>query len=121
MDQDATWHQGRPQPCDSVLDGMEVSLGLVHIVLDGGTAALPEKGVQPPFPIFGPSLLWPNGWMHQDATWYGGRPQATRVCVRWGPGPLPQKGRSSTQFSAQVYCGQTAAWIKMPLGTKVGL
>jgi len=22
------------------------------------------------------------------------------------------------QFSAHVYCGQTAAWIKMPLGTK---
>jgi len=19
-------------------------------------------------------LLWPNGWMHQDATWYGCRP-----------------------------------------------
>ena len=23
-------------------------------------------------PIFGPFLLWPNGWMDQDATWYGG-------------------------------------------------
>jgi len=23
-------------------------------------------------PIFGPFLLRPNGWMHQDATWYGG-------------------------------------------------
>ena len=35
--------------------------------------------------------------------------------------PLPQKGRSPIQFSAHVYCGQTAAWIKMPLGTEVGL
>jgi len=42
-----------------------------------------------------------------------------RLCVRWGL-PLPQKGRSP-QFSAHVYCGQTAAWIKMPLGTEVGL
>jgi len=25
--------------------------------------------------IFGPCLLWPNGWMHQHTTWYGGRPQ----------------------------------------------
>ena len=33
---------------------------------------------------------------------------------------LPQKGRSP-QFSAHVYCGQTAAWTKMPLGTEVGL
>ena len=37
------------------------------------------------------------------------------------PRPLPQKGRSPTQFSAHVYCGQAAAWIKMPLGTEVGL
>jgi len=33
-----------------------------------------------------------------------------------GTQPLPQKGRSPTQFSALVYCGQTAAWIKMPHG-----
>jgi len=42
-------------------------------------------------------------------------------CVRWGPSPLPQKGRIPTQFSVHVYCGQTAAWIKMPLGTEVDL
>jgi len=95
----------------------------------------PKKGAQPP--VFGPFLLWPNGWMHQDATWYGGRPMG-----RWGWGPHspwikmtlgmevrlspgdfvldgdpapPKKGRIP-QFSAHVYCGQTAAWIKMPLG-----
>jgi len=39
--------------------------------------------------------------------------------VRWGPSPLPKKGRSP-QFLADVYCGQTAAWIKMPLGKVVG-
>ena len=59
--------------------------------------------------------------MPQDATWYGGRPHFRRLCVIWGPSPLSQKGRSPTQFSAHVYCGQTAAWIKMPLGTEVGL
>jgi len=32
----------------------------------------------------------------------------------------PKKGRSP-QFSAHVYCGQTAAWIKMPFGTEVDL
>ena len=85
-------------------------------------------GTQPPSPqsgwspsqIFGPFLLWPNGWMHQDATWYGGRPQPRRLCVTWGPSPLSQKGRRPTQFSAHVYCGQTIK-IKMPLGTEVGL
>jgi len=36
------------------------------------------------------------------------------------PASLPKRGRSP-QFSAHVYCGQTAAWIKMPLGTEIGL
>ena len=36
--------------------------------------------------------------------------------------PLPKKGgRALPQFSAHLYCGQTAALIKMPLGTEVGL
>ena len=34
--------------------------------------------------------------------------------------PLLTKERIP-QFSAHVYCGQTAAWIKMSLGTAVGL
>jgi len=33
--------------------------------------------------------------------------------------PCTKRG-GAPQFSA-VYCGQTAAWIKMPLGTEVGL
>ena len=33
--------------------------------------------------------------------------------------PPPKKGHSS-QFSAHVYCDQTAGWMKMPLGTEVG-
>jgi len=61
--------------------GMEVRLGPIHIVLDGDTAPLPKKGAEPTSPpIFGPSLLWPNGWMHQGATRYGGRPQPRRLC-----------------------------------------
>ena len=34
---------------------------------------------------------------------------------------LPQKGGYSPQFSAHVYCGKMAGWIKMPLGTEVDL
>jgi len=26
----------------------------------------PKRRGKPPFQIFGPCLLWPNGWMHQD-------------------------------------------------------
>jgi len=32
-----------------------------------------------------------------------------------------QKGGGAPKFSAHVHCGQTAGWIKMPLGPKVGL
>jgi len=30
--------------------------------------------------------------MHQDATWYGGRPQLRRLCVKWGPTPQKKGG-----------------------------
>ena len=35
--------------------------------------------------------------------------------------PLPKKGREAPKFSARVYCGQTARWIKMALGREVSL
>jgi len=79
---------------------------------------LPKTGGAPS-PTFGPFLLWPNGFMHQDATWYGGRPQPRGLCVRWGPSPQPQKGSRAPRLSSHVYCGQTAVWIKMALGMKV--
>jgi len=43
--------------------GTEVGLGPGHVVLDGDPATLPEKNGHSPHPIFGPCLLWPNGWM----------------------------------------------------------
>jgi len=38
-----------------------------------------------------------------------------------GTKPPTQKGQSPTQFLVHVYCGQKAAWIKIPLGTEVGI
>jgi len=35
--------------------------------------------------------------------------------------PPPKKGTTAPQFSAHVYCGETAEWIKMSLGTEIGL
>jgi len=55
--------------------------------------------------------------MDQEETWHAGRPQPH--CVRWVHS-YPQKG-AYPQFSAHVYCGQTARWIKMPLGREVDL
>jgi len=33
----------------------------------------------------------------------------------------PKKGGRAPKLPAHVYCGQTATWIKMVLGTEVGL
>jgi len=35
--------------------------------------------------------------------------------------PLPSPKRGRPPFSSHVYCGQTAGWIKIVLGTVVGL
>jgi len=43
-------------------------------------------------PVCNVDVLWPNDWMDQDATWYGGRPRPRRHCVRWGPNSSPRKG-----------------------------
>jgi len=42
------------------------------------------------------------------------------IVQNWDPGPLAKRGQSPSQFSAHFYCGQTAGWIKMPLGIEVG-
>jgi len=53
----------------------------------GTPLPLPKGGRK----IFDPRL-WPNGWMDQDDTWHGRRPQTRRLCVRWGLSPLPKNG-----------------------------
>ena len=73
--------------------GMEVDLGPGDFVLDGDPAPSPKRG-RSPYPIFGKVLLWPNGWMHHDATWYGGRSQPRDFVFDGDPAPLPKKGRS---------------------------
>ena len=95
-------HAGRPRPWP-------------HCVR-WGPSSPSSKGAQPP--IFGPYLLRPNGCVDQDVTWYGGRLRPRRLCVRWVPS---QRGGASPKFSAQVYCGQTARWMKLLLGMVVGL
>jgi len=78
----------------------------------------PKKAHSPP--NFQPCLLWPNVWMDQNATRYRGTPRPRPHCVRWGPSS-PWKGAQPRTFSAHVYYGQMAGWIKMSVGMKVGL
>jgi len=102
-----TWHGGRPRPWP-------------HCVRWGPSSPSPI-GAQPR-PIFGPCLLWPNGWMDLDchlvrrSGWIK-MPRGTKVGFSPGhivlngdPAP-PQKKGTVPQFSAHVYCGQTVAHL----------
>jgi len=85
MDQDATWYGGRhrPRPRCARL---------------GPNSTSPQKGRNPPHPIFGPYVYcgqWPYEWMHQDTTWYGGRSRPRQHCVRWVLSSPHGKGHSS--------------------------
>ena len=89
----------------------------------GTPLPLPKRWAVHP-QIFGPFLLWPNGLMHQDATWYGCWPQLRGPCVKWRPS-LPSRTKWAeaerpSQFSAHFYCAQTAGCIKLSLGMEVG-
>jgi len=89
--------------------GRKVGLSPSDIVLDGDPASSPHKGAEPrpTPPIFGPSLLWPNGWMDEDATWYGSRPQPRpQTGTHAAPSPAKDAQQPPLLFSAHVYCGR---------------
>jgi len=46
--------------------------------------------------VYDVGVLWPNSWMDQDVTWYGGRPRPRPHCVTWGPS-FPQRGIAAPQ------------------------
>jgi len=55
---------------------------------------LPKKAAEP-LSNFRPCLLWPNGWMDQDDTRYGGEPWPGHIVLDGDPAPLPKKGAES--------------------------
>ena len=128
----AHFYCGQTAGCIKMPLGMEVGLSPGDFGLDGDPALLPNgrrrPGAEPPPPIFGLWLLWPNAWIDQDGTWHGGRPWPIPHCVKWGHSSPPKQGRGAVsnfqifpKFSAHLYCGQTAGCIKMLLGMYVGL
>jgi len=42
-------------------------------------------------PVCDIGVLWRNGWVDQDETWHGDRPQTRIHCVRWDRAP-PNRG-----------------------------
>jgi len=95
--------------------GKEAGLGPGHIVLDGDPVG--TQPPQQPLPTFGPCLLRPNGHPSQQllSSCTNGRPKRLAVYYRT---VVCHCVCLSITF---MYCGQTAGWIRMPLGTKVGL
>jgi len=64
-----------------------------------GTHPPPKKGYSSPL-MSGSCLLWPNGWMDQDATSYGARSWPRRHCVRWGPSSATERCTAAPHFLA---------------------
>ena len=130
IDQDVTWHGSRPWSsphcarwerspkfsahlycgqtagCIKMPLGTEVGLGLRDVVFDVDPAT-PRKRAHPPHPIFGPCLLWPNGWMDEDATWYRSRPGPSQIVLDRVPAPAKGAQQHPPLFSAHVCCGHS--------------
>jgi len=110
-DQDEIWHAVRPRPrphcvssssqkgaqppfsahvcCSQTAGWIKMPLGMeIGLSLDGDPVPLQQGGHS--LPIFGACLLWPNGWMDQDATWYGGRLRPRLLVLDGDPAHLPK-------------------------------
>jgi len=49
-------------------------------------------------PVCNVGVLWPNGWMDHNATWYRGRPRPRPHYVRWGPSSPMERGSAPPTF-----------------------
>jgi len=68
-------------------------------------------------PLFGPCLLWSNGWMDQDAIWYGGTSGRRPRCVRWEPSSHHKAHSSPLIFGRWLlwpngWMDQSATWYQ---------
>jgi len=99
--------------------GTEVSLGLRDIVLDEDPAPPPLKGHSPQFRPMCVVTKWLDG-LRCHLVWRQASAQAT-LCSMGTQLPTEKRTPTPTQFLAHVYCGQTAGWVKTPLGTEVDL
>jgi len=107
--------------CIKMPVGMEVGLSPGDFVLDGDPASPLLKGHSPP--NFWPmsvvakrldGLRWHLVWRY--------RPRPRRLCVRWRPSYLLNRGHTHHHpVFGPCLCGQTAGWMKTPLGTEVDL
>jgi len=96
----------------------EVGLGPSDIVRWGPSYAHGKGHSSPQFSVH--VCCGQNDWMDKDVTWYGGKTWPRDILLDGYSAPPARKG-AHPHFSAHVYCGQMAGWIRIPLGTEVGL
>jgi len=87
--------RGQMAGCTKTPLGMEVDLSPGDFVRWGPSPPSPKRGRTPNFAAH--CLLWPNGWMDQVTTWYGGRSRLTRHCVRRRPNSPTERGTAGQQ------------------------
>jgi len=93
--------------CEGVFCFDSVSITFVHVgahaYTDQAVRGLLLVTLRPMLrdscPVCNVGVLWPNGWMDQDTTWYGGGPRSRRHCVRWGPRSPTESGTTALHFS----------------------
>jgi len=86
--------------------GTEVGIDLRDVVFNMEPAT-PRKRAHP---IFGPCLLWPNGWIGEDAAWYGSRPGPRPHCTRRGP-----SSRERISAAPPPLFGPCLLWPRSPI------
>ena len=109
MDEDATWYGCRPQPrglcvrwgptphlkgggphknnsayvsCGQTAGWIKMPL-VTEVGLGPGEVVLDRDPTPPKSDTASSFLLWPNGWMDEDASWYEGRPRSRPHYVTW--------------------------------------
>ena len=80
-----------------------------------GTQLLIQHNSHTSNPIFGPRILWRNGWMDEDATWYGSRSRPRPHCVRQGPSSPAKGAQQSPLF------GPCLLWPQSPISATAKL
>jgi len=61
------------------------------------------------------SIVWPNGWMDEDVTWYGSKPRPRPQCIRRGPSSLANGAQQPPLF------GPCLLWPRWPISATAEL
>jgi len=106
MDQDETWHAGRPWSWPQ------------SVRWEPSSPYPKGDGARPQFRPISIVAKFLDGSRCNLVGRYSLSP--SDIVLNGDPAPFPKRGQS-LQFSAHICCGQMAGWIKMPRGKEVGL